>query len=275
MHANVDYARGVNTLNGSNQMKSVKRSPSYKDVKYKIRNSVKKGTKYLKDEGRKFSELLENSLTRNDKKHVSFSSNKHRSPIDVNKYIQSHVRDNTLDLTDSNVQKLVKQIIHQVEIQDELRDAIVYCRSTAEFENSTELVEAECLGLISQLKETSALMELQHLNTNDERASGAFDSKTGSVSINSIRFTLKDEIYANTQFNYFYLCAFIYRGEVQSTIVKEKERHGNNITFDHCKLKFEPLEPNFNILVEVYALCLPKNRLKIRPDQSPIVSKVC
>lgn len=260
----------MNSLVVPQPKKPVKRSPSYKDMKHKIRNSVKKGTKYLKQEGRKFSELLENSISKSDK-NVRWSPRKNRTPADINKYVQSHVSE-AVDLSDANVQKMITQIKQQIEIQDELRDAIAFCRSTNEFSNSSELVEAECLGLISQLKETSAINELDLLNDDDDLTGNGGSLKAGQVKINNIRFTLKDEIYQDTQYNYFYVCACIHRGDVQSTIVKE--RSGNQVVFNNCKIEFNALDPKFNIYVEVYALCLRKSRLQSGSEDSPIVGKV-
>lgn len=241
-------------------------------MKHKIRNSVKKGTNYLKQEGRKFSELLENSLLKSDKKNVGVSPRKNRMPININKYVQSQISE-TLDLSDNKVQKLIGQIKKQVEIQDDLRNAIAFCRSTNEFSNSTELVEAECLGLISKLKETSAINELDLVNAKSDPMDDNGSSKAGHVKINNIRFSLKDKIYKDTQFNYFYLCVCIYRGEVQTTVVKE--RNSSQVVFNNCKIEFNELDPKFNIYTEVYALSLRKSRFQSGSEESPIVGKVC
>lgn len=270
IHASVDYARGINTV-PSISKKSVKRSPSYREMKSKFRDSVKKGTKYIKQEGRKISDMLENSLTKNEKRGASISPRKKRKPTDINKYLASRFN-NSLNLADANVKKLCTQLQQQMDIQDELHDAIAYCRVTTEFENSTEIVEAECLGLISQLKESAIENELELMCADDGRMDYVSGLKAGHLQINTVRFSLRDDIVYDTQHNYFYVCTCTYRGEVQST--KVKERKGNKVVFNDCGIEFISVDPKFNIQLEVHALCLRKSRAQNRPDESPISKKV-
>lgn len=238
-------------------------------MKLKFHKSVKKGTQFLKQEGRKITELLENSLSKSDRKSVSSSPCKIRNRSNVCKYMDPRFVE-TLDFSNPSVRKLYEQLTQQLDIQNELREAIAYCRDTNEFENSTELVEAERLGLISMIKESAAENELDSIcnGDDDSRVYYSSDAMTGSVTINSIRFTLKSDVLRDTQFNYFYVCICMHRGNVLCTTVRE--RRGNKVVFNDCKMVFNSLEPKFMINVEVHALCLRKSRPQNRAYESPM-----
>lgn len=270
IEAKVDYARGINTIPSPSPSKSLKHSPSYKEIKHKLHKSMRKGKAYLKQEGRKISELLENSLNKSDRKSAPTTPRKIRDCSQSSKYTDPKFV-GTLDFSNARIQRMFDQLSQQLDVQNELREAIAFCRDTNEFNNSGELVEAERLGLISMMKESAAETELDLLcnaDADDNCVEYSGDAKTCTVTINSIRFTLKADVLRDTQFNYFYVCICTHRGEVRCSVVRE--RQGNKVVFNDCKMVFDSLEPKFVINVEVHALCLRKSRSQNRTYDSPM-----
>lgn len=158
------------------------------------------------------------------------------------------------------------QMIENIRIQQNMRrsveQALQMCRSTDEFHNSRELVEAEQLMLMSCLKECSALEELimlwQNTGTDYENIRAEHELGIGTLTIKYLEFELKVDSIYDTHFNYFYLCVCTYRDQVEVTMAKERQPN-NRIMFSNLKMQFYNLTPDFAIRIEVYALRLRKN----------------
>lgn len=158
------------------------------------------------------------------------------------------------------------QMIANIRLQQNMRQsieqALQMCRSTDEFHNSRELVEAEQLMLMSCLKECSALEELimvwQNNGIDDDHIRAEHELGIGTLTIKYLEFELKIDSIYDTHFNYFYLCVCTYRDHVEVTMAKERQPN-NRIMFSNLKMQFYNLTPDFEIRIEVYALRLRKN----------------
>lgn len=158
------------------------------------------------------------------------------------------------------MERLIDVVRQQQIVRSQVQSALDVCRSTDEFQNSRELIEAEQLMLMTCLKEYSALEQLialwhgdcsQSRNDNNLSVFG-----TGTFTIKYLEFRLTNDSIFNTHFNYFYLCVCTYRDQVAFTMAKE--RTSNSIVFDDIRLQFNNLTADFQIRVEVFALRLRK-----------------
>lgn len=158
------------------------------------------------------------------------------------------------------------QMIENIRLQQNMRQsiekALQMCRSSDEFHNSRELVEAEQLMLMSCLKECSALEELimlwQNNGIDDENIRAEHELGIGTLTIKYLEFELNVDSIYDTHFNYFYICVCTYRDQVEVTMAKERQPN-NRIMFSNLKMQFYNLTPDFEIRIEVYALRLRKN----------------
>lgn len=175
------------------------------------------------------------------------------------------------------IHKRFNQMIENIRLQQNMRQSIKHalqmCRSTDEFYNSRELVEAEQLMLMSCLKECSALEELIMMwqtndHANDENIRVEHELGIGTLMIKYLEFELKIDSIYDTHFNYFYLCVCIYRDQVEVTMAKERQPN-NRIAFSNLKMQFYNLTPDFEIRIEIYALRLRKN---VQKDTVSILS---
>lgn len=155
---------------------------------------------------------------------------------------------------------LCEKIRQQQEMRKSIQNALNVCRTNAEFHNSRELVEAEQLLLMSNLKECSALEKLVKLwHTDDKMADTINEHELGEgvLSIKYLEFELNIDAIFDTHYNFFYVCVCTHNGQVKFT--DAKERNGNRIVFNNLKIQFANLQADFEIRIEIYALRLRKN----------------
>lgn len=153
---------------------------------------------------------------------------------------------------------LIERIRQQQEMRKSILNALEVCRTNSQFHNSRELVEAEQLMLMLNLKECSALEKLIEMWQND----GATVEKVnelgeGVLKIKYMEFELNADKIFDTHFNYFYVCVCSYIDQVEFS--DSKERIDNRIVFNNLKIQFHDLKADFEIRVEIYALRLRKN----------------
>lgn len=165
-------------------------------------------------------------------------------------------------VTNAKFLQLIETIRQQQRMRQPIQNALDMCRSTNEFHNSRELIEAEQLMLMSCLKECSALEELiMQWQCNDNELQTEFG--IGTLTIKYLEFELKVDSIFDAHFNYFYLCVCTHRDQVEVTLAKERQSN-NRIIFSNLKMQFHDLTADFKIRVEIYALRLRKN---VRKDK--------
>lgn len=161
-----------------------------------------------------------------------------------------------IDVT--QIERLIDVIRQQQTVRVQVQTALDVCRSTDEFHNSRELIEAEQLMLMTCLKECAALEQLITLWQNECKPSRedscAFGS--GTLTIKHLEFRLTNDSIFDTHFTYYYLCVCTYRDQVAFTMAKE--RTNNSIVFNNIRLQFANLTADFQIRVEVFSLRLRK-----------------
>lgn len=156
------------------------------------------------------------------------------------------------------IEHLIDVIRKQQCARNQVQSALDVCRSTDEFHNSRELIEAEQLMLMTCLKECSALEQLIALWQNgcEHSDAKAISLGTGTFTIKYLEFRLTNDSIFDAHFNYFYLCVCTYQDQVVFTMAKE--RASNSIIFNDIRLQFTNLMADFRIRVEVFALRLRK-----------------
>lgn len=251
--------------------KPKKLSPNFKFLKNRFRNSLRMDKKKSPmDQSTKFEDCIGNvSLEATDlceAKSYSSSSNGHPAgDVQRNKLfesIASQIESMPSEMTKgTQLRHLIDKIRQHQEMRKPLQNALEVCRSTNEFHNSRELVEAEELMLISRLKEYSTLEELIALWQNGRATAEEMQEMgNGTLTIKYLEFELKVDSIYDAHFNYFYLCVCSYRDQVEATVAKE--RSNNRIIFNNLKMPFFNLTADFEIRVEIYALRLRKNARK-------------
>lgn len=243
-------------------------SEMYKTIKDKLRNSFRRSRNYINTERRKLSEYIFDDRHKSSKPSNSINKT---NLNDLEKY-KSHYNDRTAeriyqtfssklssnqDIPDAYLLTLINQITYQRAIRHQLSNAVSICRNTREFESSPELIEAERLLLVSNLKELAAKKELVRIDYENNGQVCNESKCKGSVMINKIEFTLKENVVKDTVFNYFYICICSYNERIIST--QAVERTNNIVKFSNCHIYFENLDPEYEIKVEVYALRLRKS----------------
>lgn len=214
-----------------------KKSPTYTHfIKDTVRNSLRKSSKYFKS-GKK---QLTSKKEPNNSKLSSAPS--------------------MIELSDDYMSKLTNQIQHQRSIREQLQNAIDVCRSNQGFQCSLELVEAERLLLVSQMKEKSAKNELIRIDYDDEGLIENYNQiGKGKISIKRLICPLKREEIYDAYFKYFYVCICWYRDQVLSTYAQQRntaDDQKDKVIFDNLNIQITDLNPNFQIKVEIYMLRL-------------------
>jgi hypothetical protein len=243
----------------------------YRSFKNKLRNSFRKSKKYLRNEQTRLANLFEDkqksktaaneqkivpSSNLEDYKKIYSDQKAERLYQTINAKLQQPAGvDSTEDLSDQYMLDLIDQITNQRIIKRQLRNALEICRSRPEFECSTELIEAERLLLVSNLKEAAAKRQLMKID-NEDRDKRETTKNVGTITLNHCEFPLTDATVCDAIFNYYYVCVFTYKDQVKATLAKEK--NGDRVYFRNCEIKFWEVEPNFEIKMEVYALRLRK-----------------
>lgn len=159
------------------------------------------------------------------------------------------------DVYQKRMLELINQISAQRQIKKQLRNALEICRCSKEFDCSSELIEAERLLLVSNLKEAAAKKELVAME-NDLYAN-VKQTVNGTIALSDFEFSLKDAAMYDTLYNYFYVCVATYKDQVKASYAKE--RQGTKVSFRGFEIKFWEVEPGYQIKIEVFVLCLRKN----------------
>lgn len=235
----------------------------YRSFRDKLRNSFNKSKKYLKIEKRKIGDLFEdkNSSEQNTKANFDVEEYKthfnDRNAEKVYQTLSSKIYESTLEITDKYLSSLLNQIGEQRDIKKQLINAVQICRNTREFENSSELIEAERLLLLSNIKEAAAMKQLVQIDHLDQGKVTNPIQNRGMIILNEFEFLLKDVAVHDVLFNYFYICVCSYKEQVFVTYAKEKTE--NRVIFKKCEIKFIDMEPGYEVRVEVFVLRLRKN----------------
>lgn len=245
-------------------------SPSLKAIKTKFRSSFRMdGKKPIRDKNESFMTAGHDLSESSDVK--SFTSSSSGSSADLQRKkvfesicnrLESMRNDELPNASEMNI--LIGKIRQQQEMRKSIENALKVCRTNSQFHNSRELVEAEQLMLMSNLKECSALEKLvtlwqtdnKTINTINENGDENDDLGDGILSIKYLEFELIDAIF-DTHHNFFYVCVCSHMEQVEFT--DAKERNGNRIVFNNLKIQFTNLMADFEIRVEIYALRLRKN----------------
>lgn len=241
----------------------------YRSFRDKLRNSFNKSKKYLKIEKRKIGDFFddknssEHNTKVNDSQFKNFDIEEYKTHFNdrnaekVYQTLSSKIYESTMELTDKYLSSLLSQVGEQRDIKKQLINAVHICRNTREFENSSELIEAERLLLLSNFKEAAAMKQLvriDHLNYG--KVTNPIQNR-GMIVLNEFEFLLKDVAVHDVLFNYFYICVCSYKEQVFVTYAKEKTE--NRVVFRKCEIKFVDMEPGYEVRVEVFVLRLRKN----------------
>lgn len=244
-------------------------SPSLKAIKSKFRNSFRMDSK--KSVRDKNDSFMTAGLDFNESSEVkSFTSASSGSSKDIQR---KKVFDSICNRLESipvdgrthaiEMKNLIGKIRQQQQMRQSIENALKICRTTSEFHNSRELIEAEQLMLMSNLKECSALEKLVTLwqSDNDEMIEAISEHENGwgegVFTIKYLEFELNIDAIFDTHYNFFYVCVCSHNGHVEFT--EAKERNGNRIAFKNLQIQFVNLMADFEIRVEIYALRLRKN----------------
>lgn len=146
------------------------------------------------------------------------------------------------------------------------------CRTTKEFECSSELIEAERLMLLSSKKETYAKLELTRIDYEENGLTASPAKCVGIVTVKNIEFDLKPEEMLDQIFQLSYVCVCSYRDQVVAT--HPQERSGNTVRFDDISLKIGSLDSSFEIKVEIFVLRLPRPLRKYSHESKYHLNKV-
>lgn len=177
-----------------------------------------------------------------------------------------------VEIPDQFMLKLTNQIFVQREIRNQLKHAIKICRTTKEFECSSELIEAERLMLLSAKKETCAKLELTRIDYEENGLTAGPAKCVGTVSIKKIEFDLKAEEMLEQIFQLSYICICSYRDQVVAT--HAQERNGNKVMFNDIGIRIDSLNSMFEIKLEVYVLRLPRPLRKYSHESKYHLNKV-
>ncbi|XP_055608721.1 uncharacterized protein LOC129756000 isoform X2 [Uranotaenia lowii] len=239
-------------------------SDIYRTFKDKLRSSFRKSKNFIRNEQRKF-------VSRFDDRSLGRKEEGYRVAFDLDAYMKKYEKDTvsdeiyqTLSATESQVElnnrylaELIAQIKNQCDARRQLKQALSTCRSTREFECSSELIEAERLMLLTMLKETAARNELTKVDYHSEVKFVNEGKKVGLVALNHFEFPLKDTAINDMMFNYFYVVVCSYKNQVKATLAKE--RYENRVMFRNCEIKFHDLDADYEIRVEIFVLRIRKN----------------
>lgn len=246
-------------------------SPSLKAIKTKFRNSFRMDAKKpIRTD--KNASFMSAGLDLNESSDVkSFTSSSSGSSKDLQRKkvfdsicsrLESMPNDGRVNGTE--ITNLIGKIRQQQEMRKSIENALRICRTTSEFHNSRELIEAEQLMLMSNLKECSALEKLVLLwqSDNDQTIDQTVSEQEkrlgeGVLTIKYLEFELNNDAIFDTHYNFFYVCVCTHNGQV--AVTEAKERNGNRIAFKNLKIQFTNLMADFEIRVEIYALRLRKN----------------
>lgn len=264
-----------------------RRGSLYRSFKNSLRTSFRKGRNFIKHEKDNLVQLFDKNAVNDGKNAVPKPARSFVNLDEYKKYYNdqnaeqiyknwseklSHAESHT-DLHSKRMLDLISQISSQRQIKKQLRNALEICRCSKEFDCSSELVEAERLLLVSNLKEAAAKKELMEMENNlyaNVKQNGSND--LGMIALSDFEFPLKDAAMYDTLYNYFYICVATYKDQVKASYAKE--RNGNSVSFRGFDIKFWEVEPDYQIKVEVYVLSLRKNNRGANSERRLSATKV-
>lgn len=252
-------------------VKPQRRGSLYRSFKNSLRSSFRKGRNFIKHEQDKLVQLFDKNTVVDGNNAVPKPA---RSFVNLDEYKKYYNDQNAeqiykewseklarseshTDLHGKRMLELIGQISSQRQIKKQLKNALEICRCSKEFDCSSELVEAERLLLVSNLKEASAKKELMEMENNlYANIKQTPNNDLGMISLSDFEFPLKDAAMYDTLYNYFYICVATYKDQVKASYAKERE--GNTVSFRGFEIKFWEVEPDYQIKVEVFVLSLRK-----------------
>uniref|UniRef100_A0A2M4CG11 Putative actin-binding protein anillin n=1 Tax=Anopheles darlingi TaxID=43151 RepID=A0A2M4CG11_ANODA len=253
-----------------------------RNLKEKLRASFRKSKSFIKTERQRITALIREERT-GDSKYSSSSSCSSSSTSPRRQQQERHEADthdttyrslapddsqariaagSVTELSNRYMAKLMAQVQQQRDAQKQLKQALAICRTTREFECSTELIEAERLLLLATLKETAARNVLNNIDYATNGLTLADRKRVGRVALNHFEFPLKQTALADTLFNYFYIVVCTYKNEVKATSARERRTDGR-VCFRDCEIEFQDLDADYEIRAEVFVLRLRKNAKNI------------
>ncbi|XP_063701291.1 uncharacterized protein LOC134831486 [Culicoides brevitarsis] len=261
----------ISSVNASPAKAPNRRDSLYSSFKKSLRTSFRRGRDFIKQEQDKLVHLFDKNAVIDGKNAVPKPA---RSFVNLDEYKKYYNDQNAeqiyrnwseklqeSDSTDPHEKRmleLINTISSQRQIKKQLRHALEICRVSKEFDCSSELVEAERLLLVSNLKEAAAKKELMEMENNvyaNVKQTGS--NNIGMIALSDFEFPLKDAAMYDTLYNYFYICVATYKDQVKASYAKERE--GNKVSFRGFDIKFWEVEPDYQIKIEVFVLCLRKN----------------
>lgn len=248
---------------------SLNRGTLYRSFKSTLHSSFRKGKEFIRNEQGRIVKLFEPKPGSGE--HLAAPS---RIFFGLDEY-KRHYNDKNAEkvydywrakltcaeshtsLHERHILDLVNQITTQRTIKKQLKTALSVCRSSKEFESSAELIEAERLLLVSNLKEAAAKKELLELENIEQYANVQRSTENfGTVCFTDFEFPLRDAALYDTLYNYFYVVVCTYKDQIKSSFAKE--RSGSKVIFQNFEIKFWEVQPDYQIKVEVFVLCLRK-----------------
>lgn len=253
-------------------VKPPRRGSLYRSFKDSLRTSFRKGRDFIKHEQDKLVQLFDKNPVVDGKNALPKPA---RSFINLDEYKKYYNDQNAekiyknwceklscrseshTDLHQKRMLELINQISAQRQIKKQLRNALEICRCSKEFDCSSELIEAERLLLVSNLKEAASKKELMSVEENLYANIKPAVNNIGMIALSDFEFPLKDAAMYDTLYNYFYVCVATYKDQVKASYAKERE--GNKVSFRGFEIKFWEVEPDYQIKIEVFVLSLRKN----------------
>ncbi|XP_052873714.1 uncharacterized protein LOC128279034 [Anopheles cruzii] len=248
-----------------------------RNLKQKLRSSFRKSKSFIKTERQRIANYIREERNGSSKNSASSSSSASSSPSRQQQRRPEEETDETyhsladsartgsvvaagsmMELSNQFLGELITQIKQQSDARKQLKQALAICRTTHEFECSTELIEAERLLLLATLKETAARNELSKIDYATNGMTVADRKRVGKVALNHFEFPLKDTAIGDTLFNYFYIVVCTYKHEVRATPAQERRTDGR-VYFRDCEIVFRDLDADYEVRVEVFVLRLRKN----------------
>ncbi|XP_058065934.1 uncharacterized protein LOC131215559 [Anopheles bellator] len=245
-----------------------------RNLKQKLRSSFRKSKSFIKTERQRIANYIREERSGSSKNSASSSLSSSSSPTRQQRRQEeetdemyhsladsertSMVAGSMMELSNQFLGELITQIKQQGDARKQLKQALAICRTTHEFECSTELIEAERLLLLATLKETAARNELSKIDYATNGMTVPDRKRVGKVALNHFEFPLKDTAIGDTLFNYFYIVVCTYKHEVRATLAQERRTDGR-VYFRDCEIVFRDLDADYEIRVEVFVLRLRKN----------------
>ncbi|XP_055629578.1 anillin-like [Toxorhynchites rutilus septentrionalis] len=237
------------------------------DLKNKLRSSLRK-PKSAEKLGKEFDKLPEMPRTT---LNIEEYKKKYQDDAELEQLFQSLC--NAEFPAQSPTGKLIEQIKEQIHVKKQLKKALAIGRTSAEFQCSGQLVEAERLLLLSSLREIAAKRELRDITRNKMADS---DRKVDFVTVTNFQFSLGERAINDTLFDYFYVVVCSYKNQIHVT--QAVQQYKNRVYIMNSNITFHDLEDGYEIKVEIFALRMRKNSAYTnsprKDKKSPIKTKL-